>query len=231
MLRADRLLASELVAIGTPEQCWAAVLLWCRAWQQKPAASLPNDDRVLASFSRAGRRWPKVKDMAMRGFVLCNDDRWYHKVLAREALEAWDKRVKFRDRSQKAHTARQGLQQADLLDATSAQQEGKGSRSGSGSGRDFKLPDWVPAEPWQHFVEMRQRIRKPMTPRAQELAVEDLQKLVSAGQDATKVLEQSVKNSWLGLFPVRAPGGAAPSRQAGLEQGNAAAARDWAGTK
>lgn len=114
MLRTDRLLASELVALGSPEECWAAVLLWCRAWQQTPAASLPDDDRVLASFSGAGRRWKHVKDMAMRGFVLCSDGRWYHRVLADEALEAWSRRLKFRERSDKANRAKYGHLQGSL---------------------------------------------------------------------------------------------------------------------
>jgi hypothetical protein len=106
MLRTERLLSSELVALGTAEECWSAVMLWCRAWQQKPAASLPDDERVLASFSRAGRRWPKVKAVAMRGFILCSDGRWYHRALAEEALEAWEKRLVFRERSEKANRAK-----------------------------------------------------------------------------------------------------------------------------
>ncbi len=92
MLNVDRLLASELVALGKPEECWAAVMLWSRAWKQSPPASLPNDDRILAAFSGAGARWPKVKEMALRGFVLCSDGRLYHPVLAEEANAAWQKR-------------------------------------------------------------------------------------------------------------------------------------------
>src|SRR5215469_10930319 len=84
MLDVDRLLASELVALGSPEECWAALMLWCRAWKQSPPASLPDDERVLAAFSGAGKRWPKVRTVAMRGFVKCNDGRWYHRVLAAE---------------------------------------------------------------------------------------------------------------------------------------------------
>jgi hypothetical protein len=139
MLRTDRLLSSELVALGNAEECWAAVLLWCRAWQQAPAASLPNDDRVLASFSGAGRRWKLVKAMAMRGFVLCSDNRWYHRVLAEEALEAWSRRIKFRERSDKANNAKrnlqgilQGFQQGDpqgLLQGDLKGHEGKGRGS------------------------------------------------------------------------------------------------------
>lgn len=93
MLDVDRLLASELVALGTPEECWAATMLWCRAWKQVPAASLPDDDRVLAAFSGAGRRWPKIREMALRGFVKCSDGRLYHKVLSEEANAAWKRRI------------------------------------------------------------------------------------------------------------------------------------------
>lgn len=106
VLDVDRLLASELVALGKPEECWAAVMLWCRAWKQQPPASLPDDDRILAVFSGAGSRWPKVKEMALRGFVKCADGRLYHRVLAEEANKAWERRKKFKERSAKAHERR-----------------------------------------------------------------------------------------------------------------------------
>ena len=97
-LNVERLLASELVALCTPEEGWAALMLWCRAWKQLPAGSLPNDDRILASFSRAGNRWPKIKDAALRGFVLCFDGRLYHRVLCEEAQRAFQKKKQFRER-------------------------------------------------------------------------------------------------------------------------------------
>lgn len=108
MLNVERLLASELVALGTPEQCWFAMMLWCRAWQQKPHASLPNDERVLAAFSRAGSKWKKSRDIILRGFVLCSDGRLYHKTLSEEALVAWEKRQKYKIRSSKGNAARWG---------------------------------------------------------------------------------------------------------------------------
>lgn len=90
MLNAQRLLASELWALSTGEEFKAAVGLWCRAWQQTPAGSLPNDDRVLASFAGVPpARWRKVREMAMRGFVLCADGRLYHPVLCADARRAW----------------------------------------------------------------------------------------------------------------------------------------------
>src|SRR5208283_1716463 len=54
MLDAERLMASELWALSTGEEFKAAVGLWCRAWKQIPAGSLPNDEKILAAFSGAG---------------------------------------------------------------------------------------------------------------------------------------------------------------------------------
>jgi len=96
-----RLLDSDLFALATGDEFKAAVALWCKAWQQVPAASLPNDDRVLAHLSGAGSRWKKVMPQALRGFVLCADGRWYHPVIAEKALEAWSHRKAQRERAGK----------------------------------------------------------------------------------------------------------------------------------
>lgn len=98
LLDVERLLTSELVAIGSPEECWAALMLWCRAWKQKPSGSLPNEDRILASFSGAGRRWPRVREMALHGFVLCSDGRLYHRFLCDQVLRAKEKQDTYRSR-------------------------------------------------------------------------------------------------------------------------------------
>lgn len=72
---------------------------------------------------------------------------------------------------------------------------------------DFELPDWIPIEAWQGFVEMRKKIRAPMTNRAQDLLVKTLDKLRASGQQPADVLNQSVENSWRGVFPLKAENG------------------------
>lgn len=107
MLDTVRLLGSELVAISTGDEFKAAVLLWCRAWKQRPACSLPNDERILASFAGVPvAKWKKVRAVAMRGFIRCSDGRWYHKVLAEDAKRAWDALVRRRERTKAATEAR-----------------------------------------------------------------------------------------------------------------------------
>jgi hypothetical protein len=67
----------------------------------------------------------------------------------------------------------------------------------------FAQPDWLPAAEWAAFEEMRNRIRKPMTDRARKLTFDELAKLRGAGHDPAAVLDQSVRNSWQGVFPLR----------------------------
>ncbi|MCP2517422.1 YdaU family protein [Achromobacter mucicolens] len=92
-LDTDRLLDSDMMALSSGEEFKTALRLWCKSWNQEPAASLPDDDRILAHL--AGKdvsAWRKVKDMALRGFVKCSDGRLYHPVIAEKAIEAMRRR-------------------------------------------------------------------------------------------------------------------------------------------
>lgn len=95
-LNVERLMASELVALSSHEVIAAALFLWCRAWKQIPAASLPDDDRVNASFARLSlARFKKFKKEIMRGFVKCSDGRLYHHYLSLVAIEAFERKKAF----------------------------------------------------------------------------------------------------------------------------------------
>ena len=102
MLDTERLMASELWALSDGQTFKAAMGLWCRAWRQVPAASLPDDDAVLRAFAgMPASAWKKAKDMALRGFVKCSDGRLYHLVLAEDAARAWGHRQMQRDKAGK----------------------------------------------------------------------------------------------------------------------------------
>lgn len=61
----------------------------------------------------------------------------------------------------------------------------------------------VPESLWDGFVEMRKKIRKPMTPRAEALIGKKLKTLAEAGNDPVEVVEQSIRNCWQDVFEVR----------------------------
>jgi hypothetical protein len=74
----------------------------------------------------------------------------------------------------------------------------------------FDLPAWLPDTVWGDYVEMRRRIRKPMTAKAMALAVAELDKLRAQGHAPVAVIQQSIMNSWQGLFPLKDKGGRFP---------------------
>lgn len=66
------------------------------------------------------------------------------------------------------------------------------------------VPDWVPADAWAGFVAMRQRIRKPLTPRAAELLFAKLLRFQSEhGWPPGEVLDQSTEHAWAGIFELK----------------------------
>jgi hypothetical protein len=67
----------------------------------------------------------------------------------------------------------------------------------------FCLPDWIPVESWNGFTEMRQKIRKPLTDRAVSLIVKELEKLKAKGHAPGDVLDQSVRNGWQDVYPLK----------------------------
>lgn len=87
-----RLRDSDLAARLSGEEFRCAVLLWCAAWHQVPAGSLPDDDVNLAQYAGFGRmvgEWQKVRDGSLWGWVKCADGRLYHPVVCEKANEAW----------------------------------------------------------------------------------------------------------------------------------------------
>lgn len=105
-----RLRDSSMASQKSAEGFRAAVLLWCAAWHQVPAASLPNDDVELARYAGFGRdlkAWTKIRDIALHGFVECSDGRLYHRVIASKANETAAKREAYRQRTKNATEARQ----------------------------------------------------------------------------------------------------------------------------
>lgn len=89
------------LALRDPRAGLAAVKLWWEAWQQCPAGSLPDDDFDLArmaDFGSDAKGWQKAKATALHGFVRCADGRLYHPLICREALDAWDRRRRERER-------------------------------------------------------------------------------------------------------------------------------------
>lgn len=71
---------------------------------------------------------------------------------------------------------------------------------------DIIFPDWWPHEKWAAFAEMRRSTRSTLTPDAIALAVTRLTNFRAEGHDIIEILDQSIMNSYRGLFPVKHEG-------------------------
>lgn len=84
ILRA-RLFGSFFNAHATNAEWRAGVTLWIKSYDERPIGSLPNDDGELwrlAAIKGNMRTWRRIKPMVLHGWVLCDDDRFYHPLIA-----------------------------------------------------------------------------------------------------------------------------------------------------
>ena len=105
-----RLFNSETWILSNDAEKVAAITLWGKSWDEVPAGSLPDDDRMLAHLSGAGPRWKKLKPMALRGWVKADDSRLYHPVVCEKALEAWYEKLAQRLSSGAGNAKRWGIE-------------------------------------------------------------------------------------------------------------------------
>ena len=111
-----RLFGSEFYAKCSDAEFRAGLRLWWVAWQQCPAGSLPDDDVALTRFADLGhdvKGWKRLRANALHGFLKCSDGRLYHPVLCSQALEAFDRRRRERERKAEMRAKRRNGGAAD----------------------------------------------------------------------------------------------------------------------
>ena len=68
------------------------------------------------------------------------------------------------------------------------------------------LPEWVDQDAWNGFVEMRTKLKKPISERAKTQLLKKLREFCDKGYSSADVLDYSTTNCWQGLFePKDAP--------------------------
>lgn len=177
-----RLFGSEFHAEATDAEWRAGVTLWLKSFHQVPAASLPNNDVALCRLAEFGtdmKRWRKVREGALRGWIRCADGRLYHPVVAEKATAALEKklaheknrkadreRLKSWREKKRAQPAKNGVNaggETEVKRVSSAcRNASETSKRGRGRGRVIgteredaraqRLPsDWTLPRPWAEF--------------------------------------------------------------------------------
>lgn len=68
---------------------------------------------------------------------------------------------------------------------------------------DIDFPDWLPMGDWEDFISMRKKIKKSPTDSAIKHLIAKLGELRDKGHPPDKVLQESIMNSWQGLFELK----------------------------
>lgn len=68
------------------------------------------------------------------------------------------------------------------------------------------LPDWLPAEKWQDFVDHRKAIRKPMTDKARERMLRHLSDLKAKGHDVLALIDTAIRSGWQDVYEPKPAG-------------------------
>ena len=70
--------------------------------------------------------------------------------------------------------------------------------------KEVYFPDELLNQAFLDYIAMRKKIKSPMTDRAIQLAIKNLENLSGGDNDlAIQILEQSIMNSWKGLFELK----------------------------
>lgn len=90
-----------LAAKRNPSLAFYMINLWTASWHEIPAASLEDDDDMLAEFAMCDPvKWDKLRVAILRGWVKCSDGRLYHPTVAEKAIEAWNSKLDQRWRTE-----------------------------------------------------------------------------------------------------------------------------------
>ncbi len=184
--------------------------LLCSAWQTEDC-TLPNDDMALADMSGLGDElWKQHKDRIMRKFDLGHDDRFRKMVQLAEwndAKRIYDARRVAADRVNTGRSPSRSPQQspshnADTITLTKTDTETRTEEPKKKPAPVALIPDWIPSDAWDGFVEMRKKSRNPLTQKAIALTIRELEKYRAQGEDIEAVLNQSIMKNYRGVFAV-----------------------------
>ena len=104
----------------------------------------------------------------------------------------------------------------------SAQRKVEESKTKEIKGNTYVVPAEI-AKEWTAFVEMRKKIKAPMTEYAIKLALDKLEKLAPKDYGRQRmILDQSTSNCWKGLFPLKSGGRVRAQKPAGQPSYNLA---------
>ena len=179
---------------------------------------LPGDLELLLRICRArGQTETESVSQVVSEFFVLNGDGTRHNKRADEEIAKWELQAavnkqigKLGGRPRKTESVTEPITEQKpndnpKLEVRSQKLEVINQKPKTKKGRreteTLELPDWLPINHWRTFLEMRSRIRKPATLRAQRMLIGRLHELRDAGHNPTALIAQAELHCWQTFYP------------------------------
>lgn len=184
-------------------------------WYYGTAKPIPNDlERIYRRCMAFSIEEQQAVRYILEEFFRLDGPQWRHKRIdqelqawietsdkAREAISArWQKKINKNNENADTNVVRPLYQPEPEPEPITRT---KKTRPKLGARAPFVLPDWIPKDQWDAWIEARTKARKGPTDWAKHLAVLRLDELRSLGHHPAAVLAESAFNGWAGLFPLK----------------------------
>lgn len=169
--------------------------------------ALEQPDPESRTTELDGRRIARLDANRPWGWQIVNYDK-YRKIRSQDERREYmanlmrerRKKLKTEDAERKHSLAK--LAHADVdVDVDVIKTKTKGNGGMPAGEAAFVLPDWIPKDQWNAWIDARRKRRNPPTLWAMKLAVTKLEHLRKQGHSPALVLANSAFNGWAGLFP------------------------------
>jgi uncharacterized protein YdaU (DUF1376 family) len=160
-------------------------------WYYLHECPIPLDESEVSRQIRMRSHTESIA-IVLREYFVCTENGWIHHRANKEISKADEKSEKA-SASAKARWSKKDANALPTLSESNAThntlpitQDTKHKRSVTKV--TFVVPDWIPKDTWDEFIQMRNRIGKPATEYAKKLLADKLFKFKANGQDIKAVL-------------------------------------------
>lgn len=121
----DAFESDNVVEAMTTEQVGAYIRLLCKAWREKPPGTIPDDDDILARWTRLpAKKWIANRDRVLAAFRFSDDDgRWHQKRMQQTYIELLEKHEQ-RSRSGKAGATKRWRNHSHAISSANGKRDG-----------------------------------------------------------------------------------------------------------
>ena len=169
--------------------------------------ALPDDETLFFKCLIFNEQNKQVLKQVLSKCLIKTDRGWESEevnLLINKQKDLRDKRKEFGRRGGlKKPKSKQKLKQSESESESESKAESKAESKREKTKEKLPLPDWLPKQDWNDYLDMRELKNKYPTDRAKQMVIVKLDELRSQSHCPSKALQQSIINNWTSVFATK----------------------------